>query len=60
VFDRFLVHPTAKRSNYEVTPYAPLSAITGVELFPPRRSAEEMLAEQGVTMPLVATVTAPT
>ena len=48
VFDRIVVHPTKKRAPYEVTPYARLSAIMGVELFPKGRSAEEMLAEQGL------------
>jgi site-specific DNA recombinase len=48
VFDRMVVHPTRKRMPYEVTPYARLSAILGVDLFPKGRTAEEMLAEQGV------------
>lgn len=49
VFDRIVVHPTKKRHPYEVTPYARLSAIMGVELFPKVRTTEEMLAEQGLT-----------
>jgi hypothetical protein len=60
VFDRFVVHPTPKRHPYEVTPYARLSAIMGLELFPKLRSAQEMLAEQGVTMSFAATETTPT
>lgn len=48
VFERFVVHPTGKRKRYEVTPYARLSAIMGLELFPKMRSTKEMLAEQGV------------
>ena len=57
VFERFLVHPTAKRMPYAVTPYARLSAIMGFDLFPKGRSTEEMLAEQGVTMSFSATET---
>lgn len=49
VFERIVVHPTGKRMPYEVTPYARLSAIMGIELFPRGRSTEEMLAEQGVS-----------
>ncbi|MGY4433967.1 site-specific DNA recombinase [Bradyrhizobium sp. F1.13.1] len=49
IFDRIVVHPTGKRMPYEITPYARLSAIMGVELFPKVRSTEEMLAEQGIT-----------
>jgi len=52
VFDKFEVQPTPKRHRYEVKPYARISAIMGMELFPARRSSEEMLAEQGVTMSL--------
>jgi site-specific DNA recombinase len=48
IFDRIVVHQTAKRKPYEVTPYARLGAIMGVELFPKMAGDEEMLAEQGV------------
>jgi len=48
VFERIVVHPTGKRKPYEVTPYARLGAIMGIELFPKMSSVEEMLAEQGV------------
>ncbi|MDA9466561.1 hypothetical protein XH87_18605 [Bradyrhizobium sp. CCBAU 53415] len=47
VFDRIVVHPTGKRMPYEITPYARLSAIMGVELFPKVRSTEEIMREQG-------------
>jgi site-specific DNA recombinase len=60
VFERFVVHETPKRHRYAVTPYARLSAIIGVELFPKGRSPEEMLSEQGLTMSLSATETTPT
>jgi len=50
-----LVHPTPKRQRYAVTPYARLSAIMGIEMFPKLRSPEEMLAEQGLSaMPFLA------
>ena len=48
IFERVVVHPTGKRMPYEVSPYARLTAIMGVELFPKVRSTKEMLAEQGV------------
>jgi DNA invertase Pin-like site-specific DNA recombinase len=54
IFERFVVHPTGKRRNYEVTPYARLSAILGVDLFPKGRTAAEMLAEQGVNAGLIS------
>lgn len=42
------VHPTAKRAPYEHTTTGRLSAIMGADLFPTRREAREILAEQGV------------
>ena len=48
VFERIVVHETVRKQPYAVTPYARLSAILGIELFPKGRTAEEMLAEQGV------------
>jgi site-specific DNA recombinase len=48
VFERIVVHETVRKQPYAVTPYARLSAILGIELFPKARTAEEMLAEQGV------------
>jgi hypothetical protein len=54
IFERFVVHPTGKRRGYEVTPYARLSAILAVDLFPKARTAEEMLAEQGVNASLIS------
>jgi site-specific DNA recombinase len=49
MFERIVVHPTDKRKPCEVTPYARLSAIMGVNLFPTMRTPREMLAEQGLT-----------
>jgi hypothetical protein len=48
-FDRVLVHPTGKRKPVEVTPYARISAIMGVEIMPKMRTPIEVLQEQGVT-----------
>jgi site-specific DNA recombinase len=50
MFEKFEVQPTPKRHRYAVKPYFRLAAIMGMKLFPKGRSAEEMLAEQGVTM----------
>jgi DNA invertase Pin-like site-specific DNA recombinase len=48
VFERIVVHPTPKRAQYAVTPYARLGAIMGVDLFPKMETVEQMLAAQGV------------
>jgi hypothetical protein len=53
IFERIVVHPTGKRRPIEVTPYARIGAIMGVDLFPQMRTPEEMLAEQGVANPLL-------
>jgi site-specific DNA recombinase len=47
VIDSVVVHPTAKGAAYEISLYARLSAITGVDLFPARRSFQEVLAAEG-------------
>jgi site-specific DNA recombinase len=48
LFERITVHETRPKEDYEVTPFARISAILGVELFRKGRTPEEMLAEQGV------------
>jgi site-specific DNA recombinase len=48
VIDSVVVHRTAKGAAYEISLYARLSAITGVDLFPVRRSFEEVLAAEGL------------
>lgn len=53
VFERIIVHETRKKQPYAVTPYARLSAILGIELFPKPRTTEEMLSEQGVNANLI-------
>jgi DNA invertase Pin-like site-specific DNA recombinase len=53
LFERVVVHETRPMQRYEVTPYARLSAILGVELFQKGRTVEEMLAEQGVNAGLI-------
>jgi site-specific DNA recombinase len=47
VIDSVLVHPTPKGADYEISLYARLAAITGIDLFPARRSVEEVLAAEG-------------
>jgi site-specific DNA recombinase len=49
VFERFVVHPTPRRADYEVTPYARLSAVMGLNLFPKIRTPEEIVKEQRLT-----------
>jgi len=52
---RNLFERTGKRMPYEVTPFARLSAILGVDLLTKGRTAEEMLEEQGVSARLIGT-----
>jgi site-specific DNA recombinase len=49
VFERIVVHPTARKRPYEVTPYARLGAIMGFEMFPKMRSTTQILEEQGLS-----------
>jgi DNA invertase Pin-like site-specific DNA recombinase len=53
LIDSIVVHPTAKRMPYEFTPYARIAALQGLNLFPDRRTMQEVAAEEG--RPLVAT-----
>jgi hypothetical protein len=39
-----VVHPTAKRMPYEFTPYISNAALSGINLFPARRTAREIVA----------------
>lgn len=55
VFDRVVVHPTGKRRPVEVTPYARISAIMGVDILPKMRTPKEVLEEQGLTNLVLAT-----
>jgi DNA invertase Pin-like site-specific DNA recombinase len=45
VFERIAVHPVGRMQPYEITPYARVAAIMGLELFPKMRTMEE----QGVS-----------
>jgi site-specific DNA recombinase len=47
IIDSIIVHPTDKGRPYEISLYARLSAIIGVDLFPPRRSHQEIVAAEG-------------
>ena len=55
VFEKVVVHQTGKRRPVEVTPYARLSAIMGVDIMPKMRTAKEVLEEQGLTNCVLAT-----
>lgn len=48
VFDRFVVIPTGKRKPYQIEPHMRLSAITGLDLFPKRRTYQEIVEEEGL------------
>jgi site-specific DNA recombinase len=49
VMDSIVVVPTAYREPYMVDAYGRLSAIMGTDLFPTRRSGEEIIAAEGVS-----------
>lgn len=55
VFDRVVVHPTGKRQPVEVTPYARISAIMGVDIMPKMRTPKEVVEDQGLTNLVLAT-----
>ena len=48
VFERIVVHPTAKRKPYEGNAVCAAVGDYGLGAFPKMRSTKEMLAEQGV------------
>src|SRR5882724_2696605 len=48
IIDSIIVHPTAKGEAYELSLYARLSAIRGIDLFPPQRSHQEIIAAEGL------------
>lgn len=48
IIDCIVVHPTAKRAPYEITPYARIGALMGVDLFPAVPATEKILADEGV------------
>jgi site-specific DNA recombinase len=47
VIDSVIVHATPNGAPYEISLYARLAAITGVDLFPAQRSVAEVLAAEG-------------
>jgi DNA invertase Pin-like site-specific DNA recombinase len=55
VFDRVVVHKVGKRKPVEVTPYARVSAIMGVDIVPKMRAPEKVLEDQGLTNLVLAT-----
>ena len=48
IIDNIIVHPTAKRAPYEFTTYHRVEALMGMELFPKKRTTQEVLTDQGV------------
>jgi site-specific DNA recombinase len=48
LIDCVVVHPTPKRAPYEVTPYAHLGAIMGIDLSPAARTPTQIIDEEGV------------
>jgi site-specific DNA recombinase len=48
VIDCIVVHPTEKREPYEITPYARLGALTGVDAFRAGPRAQKILVDEGV------------
>ena len=49
IIDCVIVHPTPKKRPYELSMYARLSAIRGIELFPERRSHQQIVAAEGLS-----------
>jgi len=47
IIDSIVVHPTAKRMPYEFTTYHRVEALMGMELFPKKRTTQEVLKDQG-------------
>lgn len=48
IIDSVIVHPTDNHAPYEISLYARLSAIMGVDLFPTPRSNKEIIAAEGL------------
>ena len=48
ILDCVLVHPTTYDAPYEVSIFARLSAVLGIDLFPPPRSTQETVAAEGL------------
>jgi site-specific DNA recombinase len=58
LMDCIVVQPTGYRAGYVIDAYGRLPAIMGIDLFPTMRSAEEIVAEEGVS-PAVKTTSLP-
>jgi hypothetical protein len=48
IIDSIIVHPTGRAQPYDISLYARLSAIMGVELFPRPRTNKEIVAAEGL------------
>lgn len=49
IIDSIVVQPTGYKKGYEIDVYGRKSAIMGINLFPPKRSTEELLIEEAVS-----------
>jgi site-specific DNA recombinase len=49
ILDSVIVHPTGFGQPYDISLYARISAIMGVDLFPATRSAREIIAREGLS-----------
>src|SRR3981081_518119 len=54
IIDSIIVHPTERGNPADVSLYARLSAIMGVDLFPIARSTKEIVAREGLSVSLQA------
>lgn len=54
IIDSIIVHPTERGQPYDISLYARLSAIMGVDLFPIARSTKEIVAREGLSVSLQA------
>jgi site-specific DNA recombinase len=48
IIDSVVVHATPKAAPYEISIYARISAITGIDLFPAKRTVKEIVAAEGL------------
>jgi site-specific DNA recombinase len=48
IIDSIIVHPTGKAQPYDISLYARLSAVMGIDLFPTPRSSKEIVAAEGL------------
>jgi hypothetical protein len=49
LIDCVVVHPTKARAPYEVTPYARVGAMLGIEVFPAVRTPAQIIEQEGIS-----------